>query len=60
MDFSVLFGGFGVDRFYLGYTGWGIFKLLSFGGLGLWTIIDAILIGVGYLTPSDGSLYIPE
>ncbi len=55
---SIFLGGFGADRFYLGYVGWGIFKLLSFGGLGVWTIIDAILIWIGYLTPADGSLYI--
>jgi len=54
---SIFLGGFGADRFYLGYVGWGIFKLLSFGGLGIWTLIDVILIYIGYLTPSDGSLY---
>jgi len=55
---SIFLGGFGADRFYLGYVGWGIFKLLSFGGLGVWTIIDATLIWIGYLTPADGSLYL--
>lgn len=55
---SILLGGFAADRFYLGYIGWGIFKLLSFGGLGLWTLIDAILIAVGHLGPADGSLYV--
>lgn len=58
MLYSIFLGGFGVDRFYLRYWMQGIGKLLSFGGLGVWTLVDVILIGVGYLGPSDGSLYI--
>lgn len=58
MLLSLTLGGFGVDRFYLGLWKSAIGKLFSFGGLGLWTIIDIVLIGVGYLTPADGSLYI--
>ena len=54
---SVFLGGLGADRFYLGEVGWGIFKLLSFGGVGIWTIVDAIAIAVGYVTPADGSLF---
>ena len=46
-----------MDRFYLGYWGSALGKLFSFGGLGLWSILDVILVGVGYLTPSDGSIY---
>eukprot|EP00299_Pterocystis_sp_00344_P013110 c6386_g1_i1.p1 GENE.c6386_g1_i1~~c6386_g1_i1.p1 ORF type:complete len:162 (+),score=7.49 c6386_g1_i1:154-639(+) len=57
---SILLGGFGVDRFYLGMHGWGVFKMLTFGGCGIWTIIDAVLIGIGYLRPADGSLYRDE
>lgn len=55
---SITLGGFGVDRFYLGLWREGIGKLFSFGGLGVWTVVDVILIAVGYTGPSDGSLYI--
>ena len=47
-----------MDRFYLGLWREGIGKLFSFGGLGVWTLVDVILIAVGYIGPYDGSLYI--
>lgn len=55
---SVTVGGFGVDRFYLGHWQEGIGKLFSFGGLGVWTLVDILLIAIRYLGPEDGSLYI--
>lgn len=52
---SWLLGNLGADRFYLGYTGLGIFKLLTFGGLGLWAIIDTILLAFGKLNDKTGN-----
>lgn len=54
---SVLVGGLGVDRFYLGYTGMGVLKLLTAGCFGILYIIDIINIATGNLLPADGSPY---
>ena len=52
---SFFLGGLGVDRFYLGYTGLGIAKLLTLGGLGIWALIDFIMIALRKVTAADGS-----
>ncbi len=41
---ALLVGVLGVDRFYLGKIGTGIAKLLTFGGLGIWALVDLILV----------------
>ena len=47
-------GVFGVDRFYLGYTGIGLAKLFTFGGLGIWALIDFILIALRRVPDREG------
>lgn len=41
---SLLLGTVGVDRFYVGDTGMGILKLLTFGVCGLMVVVDWFLI----------------
>lgn len=54
---SILVGGLGIDRFYLGYTGIGVLKLLTGGCFGILYIIDIVNIATGNLLPADGSPY---
>jgi hypothetical protein len=52
---SFFLGSLGIDRFYLGQTGLGIGKLLTFGGCGIWSLIDFILIAMRKVTDSQGN-----
>jgi TM2 domain-containing membrane protein YozV len=49
-----LLGVFGAHGFYVGKIGTGFAQLLTLGGLGIWTLVDLILIIVGAFTDADG------
>jgi TM2 domain-containing membrane protein YozV len=57
---SYFLGMLGVDRFYLGYTGLGILKLLTCGGVLVWAVIDSILIGMGRMRDAEGNSLVFE
>jgi len=52
---SIFLGELGIDRFYLGYTGLGILKLITAGGLGIWWLIDIISIATGKMKDAKGN-----
>jgi len=47
-------GSLGVHRFYVGKIGTGILMIVTLGGLGLWTLIDVIVIAVGAFKDAEG------
>ncbi|CAF3497252.1 unnamed protein product [Adineta steineri] len=56
--YSIFLGLFAVDRFSLGHIGIAVGKMITLGGLGLWWIIDIILLIFGKLMPQDDSNWI--
>lgn len=52
---SFMWGVFGVDRFYLGKIWTGLLKLVTFGGFGIWAIIDLTMIMSGSMRDKQGN-----
>ena len=49
-------GVFGAHRFYVGKTGTAIVQLFTLGGLGVWWLIDLIVVGSGSFRDAEGRL----
>ena len=47
-------GPFGAHRFYVGKTGTGILQLVTLGGLGIWMLVDLIMILTGQFRDKEG------
>ncbi len=47
-------GALGVHRFYVGKIGTGIVQLLTFGGLGIWALVDFIMVVTGNFKDGQG------
>ena len=45
---SIFFGYLGVDRFMMGHIGLGLLKFFTAGGVGVWWLVDVILIATRY------------
>jgi TM2 domain-containing membrane protein YozV len=51
---AFLLGPFGVHRFYVGKIGTGLLQLVTLGGLGIWVLVDLVMIITGHFTDKEG------
>ena len=50
----IFLGILGVHRFYTGHIVVGLIQLFTFGGCGIWWLIDLVMIATGSFTDSNG------
>lgn len=50
----LIIGVLGIHRFYVGKTGTGIAMILTLGGLGVWVLVDLVMLLVGSFRDKDG------
>jgi TM2 domain-containing membrane protein YozV len=50
---SFFLGGLGIHRLMMGYSNWWL-MLITFGGCGIWSLIDLIKIATGSMKMADG------
>jgi len=50
----IALGALGIHRFYVGKIGTGILMILTFGGFGIWVLVDLILIVTNAFTDANG------
>jgi TM2 domain-containing membrane protein YozV len=48
-------GALGIHRFYVGKIGTGVLQLITIGGLGIWALIDLIMIIMQKFTDGEGN-----
>lgn len=53
---GLVLGVFGAHRFYVGKTGTGVLMALTMGGLGIWYLVDVIMIASGGFRDAEGRL----
>ncbi len=53
---AILLGSIGIHRFYNGKIGTGILMIVTFGGFGIWILVDLIMIVLGKFTTKQGNL----
>ena len=52
---ALFLGVLGIHRFYVGKPVTAIIQILTVGGLGIWVLIDLIMIALGKFTDKQGN-----